>query len=60
MSVFVASLFGRAGRFFIVSAALRLFGTKIQNVIEKYFNILSIAFVVLLILGFVSFKYLLK
>jgi len=57
---FIASLLGRAGRFFMVALALRLFGKKIQYVIEKYFNILSIAFLILLILGFVAFKYLLK
>ncbi|MDR2772508.1 MAG: DedA family protein [Elusimicrobiota bacterium] len=56
MTLFLASLLGRASRFFIVAAALRIFGAKIQNVIEKYFNILSIAFLVLLVLGFVVLK----
>lgn len=57
MTLFVASVIGRGGRFFIVAAALRLFGPKIQYTIEKYFNILSIAFFVLLVLGFVALKY---
>ena len=57
---FVASVLGRGGRFFIVAAMMKIFGAKIQNVIEKYFNILSIIFVVLLISGFVAFKYLLN
>ncbi|MDR1417768.1 MAG: DedA family protein [Endomicrobium sp.] len=53
-----ASILGRGGRFFIVAFALRLYGKKIQNTIEKYFNVLSIIFLFLLIAGFVAFKYL--
>jgi membrane protein YqaA with SNARE-associated domain len=48
----IASIFGRGGRFFIVSAALKFFGAKIQDTIEKYFNILSIIFLVLFVVGF--------
>jgi len=58
--LFAASALGRGGRFFIVAAALRLFGPKIQYVIEKYFNILSVIFFVLLVLGFAAVKYLFK
>ena len=47
-----ASLVGRAGRFLLVGGLIRLFGPQIKSLIEKYFNILSIAFVVLLVLGF--------
>ncbi|MDR0486459.1 MAG: VTT domain-containing protein [Elusimicrobiota bacterium] len=57
LTLFLGSLFGRAGRFFIVAGALRIFGAKIQHSIEKYFNILSITFLVLLIAGFVLLKY---
>jgi membrane protein YqaA with SNARE-associated domain len=56
-SLFIGSLCGRAGRFFIVAGAIRIFGSQIQNTVEKYFNILSIVFVVLLIGGFVVLKY---
>ncbi|MDR2709577.1 MAG: DedA family protein [Elusimicrobiota bacterium] len=59
LTLFLASVVGRAGRFFLVALALRIFGEKIQNVIEKYFNILSVVFIVLLVLGFVFIKYLL-
>ena len=52
-----ASIIGRAGRFFIVAGVLRIFGKKIADSIEKYFNILSIAFVLLGIIGFVLLKY---
>ena len=54
----IASILGRGGRFFIVAAAIRIFGKKIQNVIEKYFNILSLIFFIILIGGFLAFKYL--
>ena len=57
LTLFIASVIGRGGRFFLVAAALRIFGAKIQYTIEKYFNILSIAFLILLILGFVAVKY---
>ncbi len=52
----VASIIGRAGRFFLVAAALRLFGEKIEKSIEKYFDIFSLAFTALLILGFLALK----
>jgi membrane protein YqaA with SNARE-associated domain len=52
-----ASIVGRAGRFFIVAGVLRIFGKTIANSIEKYFNILSIAFVLLGIIGFILLKY---
>lgn len=59
-SVFVlTSLVSRSARFFIVGGLIYLFGPRIQNFIEKYFNILAVAFTVLLVLGFVAIKYLL-
>src|SRR3989338_3354859 len=48
----IASILGRGGRFFLVAAALRIFGNKISNIIEKYFDILSFAFMALIIIGF--------
>jgi len=55
----LGSIAGRAGRFFIVAGAIRIFGEKIQYTVERYFNILSIAFLVLLIAGFAVLKHLL-
>lgn len=52
VDLILGSLLGRAARFFAVAFALRLFGKKIENTIEKYFNILSIAFIILLVGGF--------
>ena len=57
--VFVlASLISRSARFFLVGGLIRLYGETIQAYIEKYFDILAIAFTVLLIGGFVAIKYL--
>jgi len=42
----------------MVAGLFYLFGPKIKTFIEKYFNILSIIFVILLISGFVAIKYL--
>ncbi len=53
----VASMVGRAGRFFLVAAALRVFGNKIEKSIEKYFDILSLLFLALGIGGYLAIKY---
>lgn len=55
-----ASLIGRFARFFLVAGSLRLFGKKISDSIEKYFDIFSIVFMVLLIGGFLALKVLFK
>lgn len=54
----VASIIGRGLRFTIIAGLLRLFGEPIKAFIHRYFNILSIIFVLLLIGGFVAVKYL--
>lgn len=55
-SLIIGSLFGRAGRFFAVALALRIFGDKISRAIEKYFDILSLVFMALLIGGFLLLR----
>lgn len=60
ITVVVASIFGRAGRFFLVALGLRVFGKKIADSIEKYFDILSIVFVILLVGGFWIIKHFAK
>lgn len=54
----IASIIGRAGRFFLVSFLIWKFGEQIKGFIDKYFNWLAIGFTVLLIGGFVGIKYL--
>ena len=58
-ALIVGAIMGRASRFFAVALALRIFGKAIADSIERYFNILSILFIVLLIGGFVAVRYLL-
>jgi len=56
--IFVAaSLVSRSARFFLVAYLLHRFGPSIKVFIEKYFNLLTIAFFALLILGFILIKY---
>lgn len=58
--VFVlASIAGRAGRFFLVAALIYRFGPSIKGFIDRYFNMLTVIFFALLILGFIVVKYLL-
>ncbi len=52
----IASAVSRAARFFLVAWLIYLFGPKIKTFIDKYFNILAITFVVLLIAGFAIIK----
>lgn len=54
----LASALSRGARFFLVAGLLRIFGEKVKLFIEKYFNILSIIFVLLLIGGFWAIKHL--
>lgn len=56
----LASVISRTLRFFVVGGLIgllyRKYGEKIKTFIDKYFNLLAIAFVVLLILGFIALK----
>jgi len=53
---FLASLISRSARFFLVSSLIYLFGPKIKSFIDRYFDILAIAFTILLVGGFVIIK----
>lgn len=52
----LVSLLARSARFFLVASLIWKFGPKIQSFIDRYFNILSVAFVVLLAAGFLLVK----
>lgn len=54
----IASALSRSARFFLVAGLIYFFGPKIKTFIDKYFDWLTIIFVVLLVLGFVLIKYL--
>jgi len=53
-----ASALSRPARFFLVAALFFFFGSRIKPFIDKYFELITVAFVVLLVLGFVVVKYL--
>lgn len=55
-----ASILGRSGRFLLVAALFYFFGAPIKKFIDKYFEVLSIVFVVLLIGGFVLIRLVLR
>lgn len=55
----IASIVSRSARFFIVAGLIYKFGAPVREYIDKYFNLLSIAFFVLLIGGFALVKLLL-
>ena len=55
----VASTISRSARFFLVGFLIYKFGPPIKALIEKYFNLFSIMFFVLLVLGFYLLKFVL-
>lgn len=48
----IASILARSLRFFTVAGLIYVYGEPIQAFIDKYLNLLSVAFVVLLVAGF--------
>ncbi len=56
----LASAISRSARFFLVAALIYQFGEPIKIFIDHYFNLLSILFVGLLILGFIAMRLFLR
>lgn len=54
-----ASAIGRSLRFFVVAGLIWKFGAPIRDFIDRYFNVLTIVFTVLLVGGFALIKYIL-
>jgi len=52
-----ASAFSRTTRFFAVATLAYFFGQRVRRFIERYFDLLAIAFVVILVFGFVILKW---
>lgn len=53
----IASIVGRGMRFFAIAALMWFFGEKIVRFVDRYFNLLSIIFTLLLIGGFLLVKW---
>jgi len=56
MIFLVASAISRSARFFLVAGLIWFFGEKIKKFIDKYFNLLTLAFTILLVAGFILIK----
>lgn len=54
----IASAISRTGRFVVVAGVIYFMGPKAKTFIDKYFDLLTVLFTVLLIGGFVLVKYL--
>lgn len=54
----LASLIGRSLRFFLVAGLFFAFGPPIKKFIDRYFELLTIIFGILLVGGFIAIKYL--
>jgi len=54
----IASIVSRSARFLLVAGLIWKYGEPIRGFIDKYFNMLAVAFTVLLVGGFVAIKYL--
>lgn len=58
-TIFVlASLLSRSARFFIVASIFYFLGPKAKNFIDRYFNLLTLIFGILLVLGIIAIKWL--
>ncbi|MFN6963861.1 MAG: YqaA family protein [Pyrinomonadaceae bacterium] len=55
-TLIVASVISRSARFFLVAALFFFFGAPIKRFIDKYFEILTVAFLVILVGGFVVIR----
>jgi len=53
-----ASVIGRAGRFYLVAALIFFFGSPVKAFIDRHFNLLTVVFTALLILGFLLIEWL--
>jgi len=52
----LASIVSRSARFFLVGGLIYIFGSQIKSFIDRYFDLLAIAFTVLLVAGFIIIK----
>lgn len=60
VTLVLASVAGRAGRFFLVASCIYVFGPGVKKLLDQYLELATIAFTVLLIGGFVAVKYLMR
>ena len=56
----LASVLGRAGRFFLLATLVTIFGEAIESAIEQYLDWLALAFVLMLVTGFIVLRYVVR
>ncbi len=56
----IASVLSRGARFFLVAGLIRVCGSGVKSLIDRYFNVMSVLFFVLLVAGFYVVKVLLR
>ncbi|HEX5829994.1 MAG TPA: YqaA family protein [Gemmatimonadaceae bacterium] len=56
----LVSIVSRGARFFLVAGLIRAFGAPVKAFIDRYFNLLTVVFVVLLVGGFALVKLVLR
>ncbi len=54
----IASILSRSARFFIVAAIIYWFGPTVKDFLDRYFNLCTVVFTILLIGGFIIIKWL--
>ncbi len=57
LTFFLAAAASRGARFFLVAGLIYYFGPVVKEKIDRYFNQLTVLFVVLLVGGFLTLKY---
>lgn len=60
LTLISASVIGRSARFFLVAGLFYFFGAPIKKFIDKYFEILTVLFLVLFVAGFIVIRVFLK
>lgn len=56
----IASAVSRSARFFLVATLFYLFGERVKVFIDRYFNLLTVIFALLLVGGFIVVKFVIK
>lgn len=56
----LASILGRSGRFFLVATCLYFFGPRAKAILEKHFEWITLALFVLLVVGFLVIRFLVR
>jgi membrane protein YqaA with SNARE-associated domain len=54
----IASVLGRSARFFLVATVISVFGPRVRALIDRYFDLFTVALLALAVAGFLAVRYL--